>query len=360
MSNSFVVIMAGGIGSRFWPQSRTSFPKQFLDILNCGRTLIQMTWDRSLALCPPEQIFVVTSQDYVPLVRQQLSDIPEENILAEPVRRNTAPCIAYAAMRIYKTNPEANMLIMPSDHLILQPEKFEAVIRKSLSFTETNPVLLTLGIKPTRPSTGYGYIQYDEQTEQEGSYRVKTFTEKPSLDIAKTFLKSGDFLWNSGMFAWRASVILEALRKHLPEVMDAFRGWEKSMLSDKESAFVRDAYSQVTNISIDYGVMEKAENVFTIPAQFGWSDIGSWESLYEVFDKDYLENAVAGQQVKIYNASGNMISATNPGKLYVIQGLEGYCLIDTPDVLLICKRENEQEIKQITVDLKIQDLDTYL
>ena len=360
MSHSFVVIMAGGIGSRFWPQSRTAYPKQFLDILNCGRTLIQMTWQRSLRFSLPQQIYVVTAEEYVPIVREQLPDLPVQNILAEPMRRNTAPCIAYATLRIYKTNPEANILVMPSDHLILQPERFEEVIRSSFAFTAERPVLLTLGIKPTRPSTGYGYIQFDEKTEQSGVFKVKTFTEKPTLDIAKAFLKSGDFLWNSGLFVWKASVILDALKTHLPAVIEAFKGWEKNLLSDREQVFVREAYSQVTNISIDYGVMEKAENVYTIPSQFGWSDIGSWESLYEVFDKDYLGNAVAGKQVKIYNASGNMIAVSNPDKLLVVQGLEGYCVIDTADVLLICKRDNEQEIKQVTVDLKIQDLDHYL
>jgi mannose-1-phosphate guanylyltransferase len=358
MSHTFVVIMAGGIGSRFWPKSRTQKPKQFLDILNTGRTLIQLTYDRFTAICPKENFYVVTSDDYVSLIKAQLPEIQDYQILQEPARRNTAPCIAYACDKIYAKDKEANVIISPADHLILQEDKFLRSIRKCLAFTAKQNVLVTLGMKPTKPSTGYGYIQYLDE-EVEGFYRVKTFAEKPSLELAKTFIQSGDFLWNSGMFVWKAKTIIDAMHKHLPEVIDAFKGGTDYYNTPNEQKFIDRAYSEVTNISIDYGVMEKAANVYTMPAEFGWSDIGTWDSLYEVYDKDYLGNAVSGKNVKIYNASNNMIMVPDE-KMVVLQGLENYCVVDTGDVLLICQRSQEQEIKKITVDLKVADLDQYL
>lgn len=359
MSNVYVAIMAGGIGSRFWPQSRTARPKQFLDILNTGKTLIQLTYERFLGLVPKDNIYVVTSDTYAKLVKEQLPDLGDHQILKEPMRRNTAPCITYACDKIHAVDPNATVIVTPADHLIMQEGRFLEVINKCVDGVKNNGMLVTIGIKPTKPATGYGYIQYNDEASATGFYKVKTFTEKPSLEIARTFIKSGDFLWNSGMFVWKAKTLLEAIRKHLPEIGDAFREGEKYYNTPEEEAFIREAYSQCTNISIDYGVMEKADNVYTVPAQFGWSDVGSWDSLYEVYEHDYLGNAVAGKNVKIYDSANNMIMVPNE-KLVVLQGLRDYCIVDTGDVLLICEKSQEQEIKQITVDLKVANLDKFL
>ena len=359
MKHTYVAIMAGGIGSRFWPQSRSAKPKQFLDILDTGKTLLQITYDRFTNICPPENIQIVTLDEYDALVREQIPGIQSHQIVKEPTRRNTAPCIAYICDKIYAKDPEATIIVVPSDHIILYEDKYLEIISKCLDFVADHDALVTLGIKPTRPSTGYGYIQYDEEKREGEFYRVKTFTEKPDAEIAKTFVKSGDFLWNSGMFVWKARTILDAMHKYLPEVMDCFAGAHEVYGTPKEKAFIERAYSQCTNISIDYGVMEKADNVFTIPSKFGWSDIGSWDSLYEVYDKDYLGNAVMGKNVKIYDASNNMIMVQD-GKLVVLQGLDGYCIVDTHDVLLICQKSQEQQLKEMTIDLKKDNLDRYL
>ncbi|HLP19051.1 MAG TPA: mannose-1-phosphate guanylyltransferase [Chitinophagales bacterium] len=359
MSNTYVAIMAGGIGSRFWPESRTAKPKQFLDILNTGKTLIQMTYERFLTIVPKENIYVVTAESYEALVKEQLPDMADSQILKEPMRRNTAPCITYVCDKIYARDKNATIVVAASDHLILEEQRFLDVVQRCVDFVKDNTYLVTIGVKPTKPSTGYGYIQFEDDKAQEEFFKVKTFTEKPTLDIAKTFLESGDFLWNSGMFVWKAKTLLRAVVKYLPEIAEAFREGNKHYDTPTEAQFIQGAYSQCTNISIDYGVMEKADNVYTIPAQFGWSDIGSWDSLYEVYEHDYLGNAVSGQNVKVYDSSNNMVMVPKD-KLVVLQGLEDYCVIDTGDVLLVCKRSNEQEIKQITVDLKVADLDRYL
>ena len=359
MSNTYVAIMAGGIGSRFWPESRTAKPKQFLDILNTGKTLIQMTYDRFLNIVPKENIYVVTSDAYASLVKEQLPGVSDQQILKEPMRRNTAPCITYACDKIYARDKDATVVIAASDHLILEETRFLEVVSKCVDFVKDNSYLVTIGIKPAKPSTGYGYIQFQDDSAQGEFYKVKTFTEKPTLEIAKTFLSSGDFLWNSGMFVWKAKTLLRAVVKHLPEIAEAFREGNKHYNTPDEAKFLLEAYSQCTNISIDYGVMEKADNVYTIPAQFGWSDIGSWDSLYDVYHHDYLGNAVAGKNVKIYDSSNNMIMVPKE-KLVVLQGLRDYCVVDTGDVLLVCEKAKEQEIKQITVDLKVADLDKYL
>jgi mannose-1-phosphate guanylyltransferase len=263
----------------------------------------------------------------------------------------------YACHKIHALNPEAIMVVAPSDHVILKESEYLLVVDKAATFCETNNALVTLGIKPTRPDTGYGYIQYKDYNEE--VKRVKTFTEKPSKDIAESFVKSGDFLWNSGMFVWSAKSILKAFAQYLPEMIDAFKEVEKAYNTDQEYDAIDTAYSQCTNISIDYGIMEKAENVFVIPSEFGWSDVGTWGGIYDIYEKDYLNNAVDGKMVQIYNSSDNMISVTDK-KLVVIQGLEGFCVIDTPDVLLIISRDQEQEIKQITTDMKRMKLDKYL
>ena len=359
MSNTYVAIMAGGIGSRFWPESRTAKPKQFLDILGTGKTLLQMTYDRFLKIIPAENIYIVTADAYQQLVKEQLPNMSDGQILKEPMRRNTAPCITYACDKIYARDKNATIIVAASDHLILEEQKFLDVVAKCIDFVADNTYLVTIGVKPTKPSTGYGYIQYQDDKAHGDFFQVKTFTEKPTHEIARTFLKSGDFLWNSGMFVWKAKTLLCAVVKHLPEVAEAFREGNKFYDTKGEAKFLQEAYSQCTNISIDYGVMEKADNVYTIPAQFGWSDIGSWDSLYEVYHHDYLGNAVAGENVKIYDSANNMIMVPKD-KLVVLQGLSGYCVIDTGDVLLVCEKSKEQEIKQITVDLKVADFDKYL
>ncbi len=359
MSNTYVAIMAGGIGSRFWPESRTAKPKQFLDILNTGKTLLQMTYERFQHIVPTENIYIVTAEAYETLVKEQLPGIQDSQVLKEPMRRNTAPCITYACDKIYTRDKNATIVIAASDHLILEEMRFLDVVKRCVEFVKNNTYLVTIGVKPSKPSTGYGYIQFEDETAQDGFYKVKTFTEKPTLEIAKTFINSGDFLWNSGMFVWKAKTLLQAVVKHLPEIAEAFREGNKYYNTPEEGRFIQEAYSQCTNISIDYGVMEKADNVYTTPAQFGWSDIGSWGSLYDVYEHDYLGNAVNGKNVKIYDSSNNMVMVPNE-KLVVLQGLSDYCVIDTGDVLLICEKAKEQEIKQITVDLKVADMDKYL
>ncbi|NNC95018.1 MAG: mannose-1-phosphate guanylyltransferase [Chitinophagales bacterium] len=360
MRNTYVAIMAGGIGSRFWPKSRTDYPKQFIDILNSGQTLIQITFERFAKICPKENIFVVTNEQYASIVKEQLPDIPEENILKEPSRRNTAPCVAYVSYKLRKLNPEANLIVTPSDHLIFNESVFYEVIEAAINFCKDRNALVTLGIKPTRPDTGYGYVQFfQEQADSPGVYKVKTFTEKPNKEIAETFLLSGDFLWNSGMFVWNVGSIIEAFEKHLPEIADAFAEGEKYYGTKDEDSFISRAYSLCTNISIDYGIMEKANNVFVIPSTFGWSDVGAWGALHEIYKKDDHGNAVKGDMVKVYDASNNMIMVPD-GKMVVVQGLEDYCIIDTGDVLLLWQKSKEQDIKQITSDIKRNKLDQFL
>lgn len=357
-SNYFVVIMAGGIGSRFWPYSRRNYPKQFLDILNTGKTLIQESYARFIQLVPEENIFVVTNEDYVSIVQKQLPNLKPQQILAEPNKRNTAPCAAYACYKIGKLNPDASVLLAPSDHMISNNEKFIDIASKALDFVSKNEKLLTLGIKPTRPDTGYGYIQYVEDS-RAFSKKVKTFTEKPSYEIAKSFIESGEFLWNSGIFLWNVKTIKKAFEKYLPDLHDLFSQGEDKYYTEGEAAAIELIYAQANNISIDNGIMEKADNVNVIPAEFGWSDVGTWKSVYELSKKDYLGNAVNGKHVKIYSGNNNMI-VTPKDKLVVIDGLEDYCIINTDDVLMIVPKNKEQEVKNITTDLKREKLDKYL
>lgn len=356
--NTYVAIMAGGIGSRFWPYSRVDKPKQFLDVLNTGQSLLQLTFERFNKICLSENIFIVTNEDYVTLVKEQLPDLKDYQILAEPIRRNTAPCVAYVCQKIQSINENANIIVTPSDHIILKEDKFQQTIAKAIDFIEKNDVLLTLGIKPTRPDTGYGYIQREEN-EIEGVFKVKAFTEKPDKELAKTFYKSGDFLWNSGTFIWKANAIIEAFNKYLPEVYEAINSCKADFFTENELKAISVAYTQCTSISIDYGIMEKANNVYVIPSDFGWSDIGTWTSLYDEYEKDYLKNAVKGKLVHIYDSSDNMIVA-NDNKLVVVNGLKDYCVIDTDDVLMIFKKDREQEVKKITNDLKNNKLDKFL
>lgn len=350
IQNNFVVIMAGGIGSRFWPISRTEKPKQFLDILGTGRTLLQWTYHRFQSICPKENIFFITNYSYAGLIQEQLPEVDERQIIKEPSRKNTAACAAYVAHKIKALNPNANIIMSPADHLILDERAFERSIFDGLDFVAKHKALLTLGIKPSRPDTGYGYIQFDQSIAIDQVYKVKTFTEKPNLEIARAFLKSGDFLWNAGIFLWNVQSIVEALETYIPELNDLFAQITHYNKVEEYKEIER-TYPLCVNTSIDYAVMEKASNVYVIPAQFGWSDLGTWESAYENSDKDYLGNAVHGENVMIIDASECMVKAPAK-KLVLLQGLEKYIVIDTPDVLMICQRNKEQNIKEYVAEIK--------
>lgn len=364
--------MAGGVGSRFWPFSRNDRPKQFLDFFGTGRSLLQMTVDRFRPLVPIENMLVVTNIAYKQLILEQVPDLEEKQILCEPARRNTAPCIAYAvshirAMCLRKagltaqtqdwSRPElqVNMVVAASDHLILEEDVFRATITKAFDFVAANKAILTLGMQPTRPETGYGYIQYingesnDIQHPIEGIYPVKTFTEKPNLEMAKIFLESGDFLWNSGIFIWSLQTISEAFRHLLPEVADRFREGELLMGTDKEEAFIEEIFPKCPNISIDYGIMEKAKNVHVLPSSFGWSDLGTWGSLYELSQKDESHNVSLHSDALFYESEGNVVTL-EPGKLAVVQGMKDMIVAEEGGILLICRKSDEQRIKQFVAD----------
>ena len=346
--------MAGGVGARFWPMSKTARPKQFIDILGTGETLIQSTFNRFTKICPVENIYIVTSEIYRDLVKQQLPLVTDEQVLGEPMRRNTAPCIAYANYKILNKNPEANIVVAPSDHIISKEENFVESILAGLDATAHNDWLLTIGIQPTRPDTGYGYIQFDENsTFDKRISKVKTFTEKPQLDLAISFLKSGDFLWNSGIFIWSLQSIMKAFEKYLPEVNDVFKEGNGKYDTPEESAFISTAYTIVKNISIDYGVMEKAGNVFVLSADLGWSDLGTWGSLYENRPKDKNGNAIVGSNVMAYDLN-NCIVNMPKDKLVVLQGLEDYIVVEDDNVLLVCRKQDEQEIRRFVNDVKVE------
>ena len=354
----YVAIMAGGIGSRFWPYSRINKPKQFLDALNVGNSLLQQTYERFLNICPKENIFIVTNISYVDMVKKQIEGIGEDQILKEPFKRDTAPCIAYVSKKIHQKNPNATIIVSPSDHIILKEIAFVKTVNNAIAFVEDKDILLTLGITPTNPNTGYGYIQYDEDTETEGVFKVKAFTEKPNEELAKQFLNSGDFLWNSGTFIWKSEAILNALKKHVPEIYENMSECDNAFYTNEEQTAVTKAYGACTSISIDYGVLEKATNRYVIPANIGWSDIGTWNSLYQAYEKDYLGNAVNGK-AQVFDSFDNMIMGQER-KMVVVNGVRNLCIVDTQDVLLITTREREQEIKKITVELKNKDLEKFL
>jgi mannose-1-phosphate guanylyltransferase len=357
--NNYVAIMAGGIGSRFWPVSRVDLPKQFLDILNTGRTLIQSTFDRFSQFIAVENIYIVTSYQYKDIVATQLPLLPNENIVCEPSRKNTAPCVAYISYKLQQLNPESNLICAPADHLILDDTAFIKTSIEALEFTEKNNALLTLGIKPFQPNTGYGYIQYEQESVSDNIYKVKTFTEKPDLELAKTFIASGDFLWNAGIFVWQTKNIISAFEKYLPEIHELFDGAKKAMNSELEKEAIDIIYPLCVNISIDYGILEKADNVYVIPSSFGWSDLGTWGSAYENLEKDNEENAVAGNNVILFDSSKNIVHTT-ADKLILLQGLHDFIIVDTADALLVCKKENEQNIKEYLSEIKRYKGEKYL
>jgi len=347
--------MAGGIGSRFWPLSKAKRPKQFLDILGLGRTLLQQTFDRFSQVVPADQIFIVSNLEYKEIIIEQLPEIPEENILLEPSRRNTAPCIDYANFRILRKNPEANIVVAPSDHLIVKEKEFLKSVSQGLDFVSENDALLTMGIVPSRPETGYGYIQSIQKKlsgyEKTGLQKVKTFTEKPDLKLAKVFMDSGDFYWNAGIFFWSLKTIMNAFEVYLPEIHILFKEGESVYGTDQEMEFIHKTYSGCRNISIDYGIMEKAENVFVLVSDFGWSDLGTWGSLYDQHDKDEKQNSITGKHVFLYDSAGNIINVQDD-KLVVLQGLQDYIVVQNDDIILVCRREDEQKIKQYVNEIK--------
>ncbi len=347
-SNYYCVIMAGGVGSRFWPLSTSKFPKQFQDILGVGRTMIQQTFDRVSPLIKPENIFVITSREHMPVAAQQLPELPAENIVGEPMMKNTAACNLYMAKKIKDINPDAVILVTPSDHLVTKEETFRKKINLALDEAAKNDILVTIGITPTRPETGYGYIQFVQGDSEISA--VKTFTEKPDLEIAKTFLESGEFLWNAGIFVWSAKCIVESFKKYLPEMEQSFE--ECKFNTTEEAVCIDRIYPQVNKVSIDNGIMEKAENVFVIPADLGWSDLGTWTSVYENSEKDEDMNADNGRYLLHYNSSGNIIHIKNRNKAVIVDGLQDYILVDTDKALIVCPRANDQLIKEYVSDLR--------
>ncbi len=354
--------MAGGVGTRFWPMSRSAHPKQFIDVMGTGHTLLQATFSRSLRICPTENIYVVTNESYKSLVMEQLPELPEENILCEPARKNTAPCIAYATWKIHSLNPKAVMVVAPSDHLITKEDTYVKAIRSCMGTAAGEDCLITIGIRPTRPDTGYGYIQYVESDPPQKDKRikkVKTFTEKPDLDMAKFFLQSGDFLWNAGIFVWSAKSIMSAFKNLVPDMAQIFGEGKGKWNTPKEAAFLRDAYARCKNISIDYAVMEKAKNVFVRASIIGWSDLGTWGSLYTHIKKDQHGNAVVGKQVMLYN-SRNCVVHMPKDKLVVIEGLDDYIVVEADNILLICKKQDEQQIRTFVNDVKVAKGDKFV
>jgi len=355
MNNNYVIIMAGGIGSRFWPMSTAQYPKQFHDVLGTGKTLIQQTAHRFRNICKAENLYVVTNADYAGLVKDQLPEIPEENILCEPVMRNTAPCIAYATYKIGKINPNANMIVSPADHLVQNEVEFESDIRIALERTATTDKLITLGIKPHRPDTGYGYIHFNSTIQKNVNKKVKkviAFTEKPPIEKAVEFVASGDYFWNSGIFIWSFKNIDAALSSHLPKIADLFIAGSSFYNTPGEQKFIDKNFQKCENISIDYGVMEKSSNVEMVMTDFGWSDLGTWGSLYEHVQWDIDQNAIVGDSVFLFDSQGNMVR-NSTGKTMVIRGLEDYIVVQTEKATLICPKKEEQEIKQMVAAIDL-------
>ena len=356
--NNYVAIMAGGIGSRFWPASRVNRPKQFLDIMGTGKSLIQQTCDRFLNLCPKENIFIVTNGIYKDLVKEHLPYITDNQILCEPSRNNTAPCVAYTALKLASLNPDANLVVAPSDHIILKEEAFIDTLKKGLAYTAEHDALLTLGISPTRPDTGYGYIKY-ESAENDGIHKVERFTEKPDFETAKGFVTSGSYLWNAGIFVWRVKSLIDAFKQNAPEIIDILSAGDAHYNTDQEQAFIDKAYPTTPSISIDYAIMEKATNVYTIPSEFGWSDLGTWASLHAESEKDTEGNSTNSENVMFFESKNNMIRLPK-NKLAVVSDLEDYIIVDEDDVLLIFPKSKEQEIKKITGLIKEKKGETYV
>ncbi|MCD8405301.1 mannose-1-phosphate guanylyltransferase [Tenacibaculum dicentrarchi] len=347
-NNYYAVIMAGGVGSRFWPVSTQEYPKQFHDMLGTGESLIQRTFNRINQLIPAENILISTNEHYEELVLKQLSKTSKRQLLLEPTMRNTAPCILYSALKTYAQNPDAVLLIAPSDHWIENEIEFLNNIKTSFEVSEKNDILMTLGIQPNAPNTGYGYIKFEENSVEDSTIKkVKKFTEKPNLETAKEFLKNGDFLWNAGIFVWSAKSILKAFKDHLPEMFAILNTDNNIYNTNLEASFIKKNYEKCENISIDYGIMERSDNVYVLPINVGWNDLGTWGSLYQKLNKDTQQNAVVGANAIFRDANGNMVSTEN-GKKIIIQGLNDFIIVEKEDTILICPKKDEQDIKQIS------------
>ena len=346
--------MAGGIGSRFWPLSKKEMPKQFLDILGVGETLIQQTYRRLSLICPKQNIFIVTNNEYFNLCKDQINQISEDNILCEPVMRNTAPCIAYAAFKIHSINPEASMVVAPSDHLITNDAEYVRIVNEIFDAISKDDTIVTLGIQPSRPDTGYGYIQYEDTNVIDSNInikKVKTFTEKPNRDLALQFLDSGDFLWNAGIFLFTSRVIIDSYRKNLRDIYDIFKSGEEIYGTANEKDFINRIFSSCKNISIDYGILEKSDIVYVYPSSFGWSDLGTWGSIDTHLPKDDENNTIRGGDIQLHNSKDNIVILES-GKECIINGLTGYIVVESDNSLLICNKADEQEIKKFTSKLK--------
>jgi mannose-1-phosphate guanylyltransferase len=353
-TNNHLVIMAGGVGSRFWPMSTAEKPKQFIDVLGVGKTLLQLTVERFGDLVSPGNIWVVTNQKYAPIVEEQLPNIPKTNILCEPCRRNTAPCIAYVSWRIKSNDPKANIVVTPSDHIVTDTAEFQRVIKECMRFTSETDAIVTLGMKPNRPETGYGYIQADLSTSSlrnKEIYRVDSFREKPDLKTAEEYIKKNYYFWNAGIFIWNVNTIVNAFRIYQPTMAKIFESMLPVYGTEKEQALIDERFPECDNISVDYAIMEKAEEIFVCPADFGWSDLGTWGSLHGQSKKDLYGNAAIGQNINLIE-SHNCIVHTTQEKKVVIQGLDGYIIAEKDDTLLICKLSEEQRIKQFSGENK--------
>ena len=349
-TNNHLVIMAGGVGSRFWPMSTTEKPKQFIDVLGVGRTLLQLTLDRFAGICLPENVWVVTNKTYFEQVHEQLPEIPVGNILLEPCRRNTAPCIAYVSWRIKAKNPNANVVVTPSDHIVTNPEEFRRVITTCMKFTSETDAIVTLGMKPTRPETGYGYIQADLSSSSPRNkeiFRVDSFREKPDLKTAEEYIQQNSYFWNAGIFIWNVSTIVNAFRVYQPSISKVFESMLPILGTDKEQAMIDERYGECEKISVDYAIMEKAEEIFVCPADFGWSDLGTWGSLLQHTPRDLYGNSCIGENISMFD-SHNCIVHTTQEKKVVVQGLDGYIVAEKDGTLLICKLSEEQRIKQFS------------
>jgi mannose-1-phosphate guanylyltransferase len=355
---NYVAIMAGGVGSRFWPSSRENLPKQFLDIMGTGKSLLQMTFERAANLVPNDHIFILTHAKYLDLVLEQLPDMDASRVLLEPSRNNTAPCIAYLGLKLRSLDPEANFAVLPSDHLIMKEDVFEERMRRAFAFTAANEAIVTLGIQPVRPDTGYGYIKFDNEIAPE-IHPVERFVEKPNLATAKEYVTDGGYLWNAGIFVWKATTLLAGLETNAAEVLEVLNPGLPFFNTDREQAFINTAYPRTPNISIDYALLEHAKNVFTIPADMGWSDLGTWASLYAESVADENGNVVVGAEQQLYDVQDCLIR-TKTGKLVVIKDLHNYIIVDTDDVLLIHPKHKEQEIKAVTADVKSGWNETFL
>lgn len=349
-SDNHLVIMAGGVGSRFWPMSTPEKPKQFIDVLGCGRTLLQLTADRFKGICLPENIWVVTSEQYAGIVREQLPDIPEENILKEPCRRNTAPCIAYVSWKIKTRNPKANVVVTPSDHVVMNVQEFQRVINSAMNFTKDSDAILTLGMKPTRPETGYGYIETDlraSSVTNKEVFRVDSFKEKPDADTAQHYIEQNNYFWNAGIFVWNISTIVNAFRIYCPAIAKIFENLRPYFYTPQEQEAVNREFPNCENISVDYAILEKAEEIFVFPADFGWSDLGTWGALYEQMPQDLNKNVCIGENIQLYDTR-NCIIHTAQEKKVVVMGLDGFIVAEKDNALLICKASEEQKIKLFT------------